>query len=164
MTKLTTLQKDLDAAECRPGMEESQSDALQNLRLQLQAELDRMQQGGRHPNGGGWVQSTAKVSLTAYVGPNAMVMDNAQVLDNAIIDDFGVVSGAAIVSGHARVCGQGVVRDKAKAGGYARVWQAVKDEEVATVVPKRPGAKDLHKFALWANYAMNRDESATLED
>ena len=33
LAKLTTLQKDLDAAEDKPGPEESQSDALQNLRL-----------------------------------------------------------------------------------------------------------------------------------
>ncbi|MDE0838909.1 MAG: LamG domain-containing protein, partial [Kiritimatiellae bacterium] len=34
----------------------------------------------------------------------------------------------------------------------------------ATVMPKRPGAKDVHAFGLWANYAMNRDDNAILED
>lgn len=164
LAKLAALQKNLDAAQGRPGMKEWQSYALLNLRGDVQKEVDRMQKGGRHPNGGGWVQSTAKVAPTAYVGPNAMVLDTAQVLDKAIIDDFGIVSGNAVVSGNARVCGQGVVKEKAKVGGYSRVWQTVAGEEVATIMPRRPGAKDAHEFGLWANYAMDRDDSAILED
>jgi len=164
LAKMLALQKDLDAALAKPGLKEWQSYAVKNLYGDVRAEIERMQKGARHPNGGGWVQATAKVARTAYIGPNAMVLDTAQVLDNAIIDDFGVVMGSAVVSGHARVCGQGVVKDKAKAGGYSRVWQTVKDEDVVTVVPKRPGAKDVHKFGLWANYAMDRDDNAILED
>ena len=164
LAKLERLQKELDAAQSRPGMKEWQIHAMQNLRVKVQKEVDRMKNGGRHPNGGGWVQSTATVAPTAYVGPNAMVLDTARVLDNAIIDDFGIVSGNAVVSDHARVCGQGVVKEKGKVGGYARVWQTVGGEAVATIMPKRPGAKDVHAFGLWANYAMDRADSGILED
>jgi len=141
-----------------------QSPALQNLRQQVQAELDRMQKGARHPNGGGWVQATATVAPTAYVGPNAMVLDRARVLDSAIVEDFAIVSGDAVVSGYARVSGQGVVTGKAKASGYARVWQTLEGEEEAPVVPMRPGEDNLHAVGLWANYAMIRDDNAILED
>jgi len=164
LKKLFALRAALDEARARPGLTDSRSYTLMNLYGDAQAEIDRMRKGARHPNGGGWVQTTAKVAPTAYVGPNAMVLDGAQVLDNAIIDEFGVVMGTAVVSGHARVCGQGVVKDKAVAGGYARVWQTAGGEDVATVMPKRPGAKDVHEFGLWANYAMDRDDNTTLED
>lgn len=145
-------------------LQKGQSSALQNLRQQVQAELDRMQKGARHPNGGGWVQATATVAPTAYVGSNAMVLDRAYVSDNAIVEDFAIVSGDAVVSGHARVSGQGVVTDKAKAGGYARVWQTLGGEEEAPVAPRRPGEDNLHEFGLWANYAMIRGDNVILED
>ena len=54
--------------------------------------------------------------------------------------------------------------EKATVSGYSRVWQTVAGEDVATIVPKRPGAKDIHEFGLWANYAMDRDDNAILED
>ncbi len=162
--KLEALRQELDAAEGEPANSEWHAFYQQNLRHQVQAELDRMQQGARHPNGGGWVQATATVAPMAYVGPNAMVLDRARVLDSAIVEDFAIVSGDAVVSGHARVSGQGVVTDKAKAGGYARVWQMLTGEEEAPVVPRRPGEDTLHEFGLWANYAMIREDNAILED
>ncbi|MBT3296061.1 MAG: hypothetical protein HN383_12380 [Verrucomicrobia bacterium] len=164
LKKLLALRAALDEERAKPGLTDSQSYTIMNVYGEAQTEIDRMSKGARHPNGGGWVQTTAKVAPTAYVGPNAMVLDGAHVLDHAIIDEFGVVMGTAVVSGHARVCGQGVVKDKATAGGYTRVWQTVGGEDVATVMPKRPGAKDVHKFGLWANYAMDRDDNTTLED
>ena len=164
LKKLQALRASLDEARAKPGLTDSQSYTLMNVYGDVQTEIDRMSKGARHPNGGGWVQASATVASTAYVGPNAMVLDSAQVLDSAIIDDFGVVMGSAVVSGNARVCGQGVVRDKATAGGYSRVWQTVKGEDTATRMPKRPGAKDVHAFGLWAHYAMDRGDSAILED
>jgi len=164
LEKLLALRAALEEERVNPGLTDRQSYTLMNLYHDAQSEIDRMSKGARHPNGGGWVQATAKVAPTAYVGPNAMVLDGAQVLDSAIVDEFGVVMGTAVVSGHAKVCGQGVVKDKATVGGYSRVWQTVKGEDVATVMPKRPGAKDVHEFGLWANYAMDRGDSAILED
>jgi len=77
--------------------------------------------GAPHPNGGGFVASTAKVAATAYVGPNARVLDTAQVSDNARIEDFAVVSGSAAVSGNAIVSGHAAVSGKAAVSGSARV-------------------------------------------
>ncbi|MDP6490331.1 MAG: DUF6055 domain-containing protein [Kiritimatiellia bacterium] len=164
LKKLKALRAALDEERDKPGLTDAQSYTVMNVYGDVQTEIDRMSKGARHPNGGGWVQATATVAPTAYVGPNAMVLDGAHVLDNAIIDEFGVVMGTAVVSGHARVCGQGVVRDKATVGGYSRVWQTLKGEDAAKLMPKRPGAKDVHEFGLWANYAMDRGDSTILED
>lgn len=49
----------------------------------------------QHPNGGGWVQNTAKVAETAWVGKDAVVYGDAVVLWNSSI------------SGNARVFGGG---------------------------------------------------------
>lgn len=57
----------------------------------------------QHPNGGGWVANTAKVTDTAYVGSDAVVSGSAQVFGNA------VVSGNAVVCGYAQVYGDAVV-------------------------------------------------------
>ena len=120
--------------------------------------------GAPHANGSGWVADSAKVARTAYVGPNAMVLGSAQVLDRAIVDDYATVTDRAVVSGHARVSGQGVVKDNAKVEGYSRTWLTLEGDTIATVVPKRPGDDELRKSALWANYAMDRDEPHVLED
>jgi hypothetical protein len=37
----------------------------------------------QHPNGGGWVADTAKVTDTSYVGPDAWVYGNAEVSGDA---------------------------------------------------------------------------------
>ncbi|NQT88797.1 hypothetical protein HQ560_18665, partial [bacterium] len=133
------------------------------LKSQIQAEIDRMTKGRRHPNGGGWVAETAQVAATAYVGRDAMVLGNAKALDHAIVEDFAIVTDKAVVSDHARISGQGIVKGDAKAGGYARVWHTL-DKGEATVVPMRLGAKALHKHGLWANYAMDREEKTILGD
>jgi hypothetical protein len=39
----------------------------------------------QHPNGGGWVQNTAKVAETAYIGEYAIVVENAMEFENAKI-------------------------------------------------------------------------------
>lgn len=78
-------------------------------------------EGHRHPNGGGFVAKTAKVSPTAYVGPNAKVLGNAVVEGNARIEDFAVVRDFATVADNAVVSGFAVVRDRAKVLENARV-------------------------------------------
>ena len=91
------------------------------------------QAGAAHPNGGGFVASTARVDPTAYVGPNAKVLDTAQVRGNARVEDFAVVQNSAqvldraVVSGHARIrnnaqiSGQAKLRDYGLAADNARV-------------------------------------------
>ena len=118
----------------------------------------------RHANGGGWVADSAKVAPTACIGPDAMVLGSAQVSDNAIVEDYAVVTDQAVVSEHGRVSGRAVVSGKAKVAGYSRTWSSLGKDEVAGVLPKRLGAEALNKFALWANYAMDRQENTILED
>lgn len=78
-------------------------------------------EGHYHPNGGGFVAKTAKVSPTAYVGPNAKVLGNAVVEGNARVEGFAVVRDQAVVADNAIVSGFAVVRDKAKVLENARV-------------------------------------------
>jgi UDP-3-O-[3-hydroxymyristoyl] glucosamine N-acyltransferase len=75
----------------------------------------------RHPNGKGWVESTAQVDRTAYVGPSAVVLERAQVLQNARIRGNTIVDGAAIVAGRVIVEGNSKVREMAVLTGDARV-------------------------------------------
>lgn len=70
----------------------------------------------RHPNGGGWVADTARVSPTVYVGPNAQVYGNARVYGGA------QVYGNARVYGHARVYGKAHVYGDAQVYGSAWVY------------------------------------------
>lgn len=82
--------------------------------------------GKFHPNGGGFVASTATVDLSAYVSPKAKVLGNALVKDNARIDGCavvkgGTVSGNAVVKDHALVSG-GIVSGSAVIAGSAAVW------------------------------------------
>ncbi len=69
--------------------------------------------GSRHPNGGGFVASTAKVEPSVYVGADAKVFGYANVSGNAVIDGYAVVSGSARVSGNAVVKGHAVVAENA---------------------------------------------------
>ncbi len=78
--------------------------------------------GGRHPNGGGFVASTATVASTAYVGPDAKVLGNAQVKDNARIE------GRAVVKGNSQVYGNAVVKDYALVAGGRVYGSAVVSE------------------------------------
>ena len=125
--------------------------------------------GSRHPNGGGWVAASAEVSPTAFVGPNALVLDGAKVLDHAAIEDYAVVRGpAVVVSGHAKVSGQATVTGQAKIGGYTRVIEPINATGRKTVVPNevtlRPYQDPPIAGKLWANYAMDREESEIFED
>ena len=83
--------------------------------------------GTRHPNGGGFVASTAKVDPSVYVGPDAKVLGYATVSGNAVIDGHAVVTGSArvsgnaVVKGHAVVAENAVVKDNAIIADYAGV-------------------------------------------
>jgi len=63
----------------------------------------------RHPNGGGWVSSTANVAETAFVGPNAVVSGHARVYGGARVSGHAQVSGHARVSGNTKVFGNAQV-------------------------------------------------------
>ena len=84
--------------------------------------------GAPHPNGGGFVASTATVAPTAFVGPAAAVIGQAQVLEEARIEDHALVQGSAVVrgqavvSGHALVGEDALVEGQARVDGHARVW------------------------------------------
>ncbi len=71
--------------------------------------------GAPHPNGGGFVASTAQVAPTAYVGADA------EVLDSAVVSDSARIEGRARVSGNARVTGRALLRGRAHATGSARI-------------------------------------------
>lgn len=76
--------------------------------------------GGRqHPNGGGWIATSALVDASAFVGPNARVLGGA-VRGNARIEDHAVVvSGevrdSAVASALTIVTANTVLRDQARA-------------------------------------------------
>lgn len=84
--------------------------------------------GAPHPNGGGWVDSTAKVAATAYVARGAMVLDQAVVTDRARIEDFAVVRGQArlqddaTLRNRALVTGGSIISGKAQISGDAAVF------------------------------------------
>lgn len=121
--------------------------------------------GHRHKRGGGWVQATATVDDSAYVGPNAMVLDSAKVLGNASVEGFAVVMDGAVIKDRARVSDGAMVDGNAVMEGYSRTWlPPEKDLPMPKLLPARPGAEALHKYGLWANYAMDRDDGNILED
>lgn len=93
------------------------------VKLENASPTQRPISGGlkQHPNGGGYVATTAKVASTAYVGPNAMVLGNATVSDNAIIDGYAVVCANAKVTDNAYVGDSAVLFDNAQVSGNARV-------------------------------------------
>lgn len=81
--------------------------------------------GNIHPNGGGWVASSATVDNSVYVGPYAMVVGNSnltgevQILDAAIVQD-ATISGEVKVKDVAMVLG-GNISENAVIGGLAFV-------------------------------------------
>ena len=124
------------------------------LRHRLMATVGRMDNallvadGAPHPNGGGWVASTAKVDPTAYVAPGAMVLGNARVLNNACVEEYAVVKDNAHLSGDARVGGQVFAGGSTRLSGHQRGWM--------------PSATTDH--GLWQNYALDEESVMMLED
>ncbi|MBN1949842.1 MAG: T9SS type A sorting domain-containing protein [Bacteroidales bacterium] len=83
--------------------------------------------GDAHPNGGGFVASTATVAETVWVGPNAQVLENAVVSEDARIEGFAIIKGSATVDGSA------VVRGTAIVGGTSIITENAVVEEAARV-------------------------------
>lgn len=77
--------------------------------------------GSPHPNGGGWVDATARVEPGAFVGKEAMVLEQAQVVGKARIEGRAVVSGKAQVRDNAQVRNHALVTGSAVVGGNARI-------------------------------------------
>jgi len=69
--------------------------------------------GSFHPNGGGFVASTAFVSPTAWIGPTVRILDFARVEHNARIEGYAVVKNNALVRDSA------IVKDYALVGENA---------------------------------------------
>ncbi len=124
------------------------------LRHRLMSAMGRMDSalsvadGAPHPNGGGWVASTAKVAPTAYVAPGAMVLGQARVLDNACVEEYAIVKDSARISGDARVGGQAFVGGSTSLSGHKRGWM--------------PDPATDH--GLWQNYALDEASVMMLED
>jgi len=116
--------------------------------------------GAPHPNGGGWVATTAEAAPTAYVGPNAAVLGRAKVLDHAVVEDYAVVRDSAVVSDHARVSGQAVLAKETHFGGYKRAWFSMRQSDEEDL-PALSAPTD--EYGLLANYAMDQDEAMMLE-
>jgi len=76
----------------------------------------------KHPNGGGWVSNTARVSATAYVSKNAWVYGDAWVYGNAQVFGNAQVYGDAHVCGNAQVFGNACVFGNAQVFGDAWVY------------------------------------------
>ena len=76
----------------------------------------------KHPNGGGWVEDSAKVDESCYVGPDAWISGNAQVYGYAQVSGDARVSGNAQVYGDARVSGNAQVYGDAWVYGNAQVY------------------------------------------
>lgn len=84
--------------------------------------------GAAHPNGGGFVASTAHAAPSAWVGPSAQVLGNGQVLENARIEGQATVTRGAVVRGNA------VVKDAAFVG-----WSNVSGDVVLEESTKQFG-------------------------
>lgn len=77
--------------------------------------------GAFHPNGGGFVASTADVEPSVYVGPHAMVLDGARVWDDARIEDYAIIRLAAVIYDSAVISDQAVIGGTTIINGNARV-------------------------------------------
>ena len=83
--------------------------------------LDAPPEGGAaHPNGGGFVASSARAEASAFIGPDARVLGNSRVLGQARIDGRAVVRDST-VRDHALVTGHALVTEESTVGGYAVV-------------------------------------------
>lgn len=78
--------------------------------------------GYYHPNGGGFVAHTAKVSHTAYIGPNATVCDYAEIYDNVAVFGNARVSYRAKLYDWVQVYGNAHVTAYAKLSGHVQVF------------------------------------------
>ena len=86
----------------------------------------------QHPNGGGWVADTAKVSDTAFIAKNAEVYEKAVIQGNARIYGYAKVSGNALVGGSAHIYENAQVCGDAQVYGHAEVYgiSMIKDHAV----------------------------------
>jgi carbonic anhydrase/acetyltransferase-like protein (isoleucine patch superfamily) len=74
----------------------------------------------KHPNGGGWISSTAYVEASASISGRAAVFGNARVLDRTR------VYGSARIAGNAECFGAPHIHGRAVVGGNAKVYDAAK--------------------------------------
>ncbi|MBR6243697.1 MAG: hypothetical protein IKQ90_09425 [Ruminococcus sp.] len=108
--------------------------------------------GSYHPNGGGFVASTAKVDASVYVGKNAKVLGYATVSGNAVIDGYATVTGNASVSGNAVVTGHAVVSERAKVTDNAIIADSAGVMGNATV---SGNARVIESGLVYDNYSVS---------
>jgi UDP-3-O-[3-hydroxymyristoyl] glucosamine N-acyltransferase len=101
----------------------------------------------RHENGGGFVESRARVAATAHVGPSAYVDRGAIVgayarigsgawIDGGAIVHEGAVIGPAAHIGPGAVVGRGArIGSRVKIGAEAHVWDAARVESDEIIRP-----------------------------
>ena len=77
--------------------------------------------GAPHPNGGGFVASTARVAPTAYVAPGACVLDRAEVSGQARIEGHALVKHNARIGENARLRDYVTIGEDASLTGRAEV-------------------------------------------
>lgn len=83
--------------------------------------------GAPHPNGGGWVASTAQVDSSAYIASDAKVLGNARISGNVRAEDFAIIAGSANISGdsvirqNALVSGNAIVQGNSIIQGHAAI-------------------------------------------
>jgi hypothetical protein len=95
--------------------------------------------GAAHPNGGGFVASTAQVEASAFVGPDARVLGKSRVLGQARIDGRAVIRDStvrdrALVTGHALVAEESTIGGEAIVGGSAWIKNRSIVQDRATVL------------------------------
>jgi hypothetical protein len=96
--------------------------------------------GSPHPNGGGFVASTAYAAETAYVGKHTQVLDRARVEGEARLEGKAVLRHDAVLKDSARVSDyvmvgeNAIVEGNARVAGFSRVWGGCRISDDASVV------------------------------
>ena len=85
-----------------------------------------------HPNGGGLVQTTARVEESVYVGPHARVAGTAELTGHVRVEDYALVAGAARLSENVRVSQHAVVAEGAVLKGEVHVTESARVAHYAT--------------------------------
>ena len=75
--------------------------------------------GSKHPNGGGFVATTAKVSPTAYISEDSMICDRAEVSGSAQVESSNI-GGRASIGGSAKVT-KATIYGRTKVSGSAKI-------------------------------------------
>lgn len=87
----------------------------------------------RHPNGGGWVQDTARVHPEAYVGEKASVNGNVQLGPQVELRGSSTVSGDVKIDGQVILEGASAIKDQAHISGTLFMYGQTEISEDARI-------------------------------